>query len=317
VSDRTPGILAFRPLCPRCGYDLSGTCDSWKDACPLSGVCTECGLELAWSDVLDPVRSVPPWFFEHARGAVLVPIIRTILAACHPSRFWTSVRLYYAVRFLRLAVIATLLLLPVYAILVAQLAVCLSAWGAWSPPARIPIALPPWVTAAAAFAWPFSIPWPMKDLVLASSPWFQISMLAWVAMPVAFAAMPVTLSRCRVRPAHLVRIAAYSLIGLFPICLASAVASWVVAGTGWFSGWLFGTVTPTQALLTHFGVFPLLCAAWLARSWWFACTRYLKLPHPGAVVGVMLLVSFLFGLVAVAVTSRDFGMNPVVQFFLA
>lgn len=41
-------------VCPRCGYDLHGTIDTWTDACPLTGVCSECGLEFIWSEILCP-----------------------------------------------------------------------------------------------------------------------------------------------------------------------------------------------------------------------------------------------------------------------
>ena len=36
--------------CPRCGYDLSGEIATWTEACPVRGLCTECGLEFAWGE---------------------------------------------------------------------------------------------------------------------------------------------------------------------------------------------------------------------------------------------------------------------------
>ena len=55
--------MAQTPTCPRCGYDLSGIVASWKDACPLTGICSECVLEFQCRYLLDPRFKIKPWFF--------------------------------------------------------------------------------------------------------------------------------------------------------------------------------------------------------------------------------------------------------------
>ena len=54
------------PMCPRCGYDLSGQVRTWTDACPLAGVCTECGFEVEYRFVLNPGLTARWRYFETA-----------------------------------------------------------------------------------------------------------------------------------------------------------------------------------------------------------------------------------------------------------
>lgn len=39
-------------VCPRCSYDLRGTMGDWSRACPLRGVCPECGLQFEWAEMI-------------------------------------------------------------------------------------------------------------------------------------------------------------------------------------------------------------------------------------------------------------------------
>ena len=39
-------------LCPKCSYDLRGTMGDWSRACPLRGVCPECGLQFEWAEMI-------------------------------------------------------------------------------------------------------------------------------------------------------------------------------------------------------------------------------------------------------------------------
>ena len=43
-------------LCPKCAYDLRGTMGDWSNACPLRGICPECGLEFEWADMIGTRR---------------------------------------------------------------------------------------------------------------------------------------------------------------------------------------------------------------------------------------------------------------------
>ena len=53
------------PECPRCGYDLRGITESWRNACPVDGRCAECGLEFAWRDVFAGDAMAPSWCVEY------------------------------------------------------------------------------------------------------------------------------------------------------------------------------------------------------------------------------------------------------------
>lgn len=63
-----PEHAMHRPACPRCGYDQSGTLDTWTDRCPVYGQCPECGTRFEWAVLLDPTRVDLPWLVEHTRG---------------------------------------------------------------------------------------------------------------------------------------------------------------------------------------------------------------------------------------------------------
>ena len=50
--------------CPRCGYDQRGEMAKWADSCPLTSVCTECGLEIDWAELISPKFERPAWCVE-------------------------------------------------------------------------------------------------------------------------------------------------------------------------------------------------------------------------------------------------------------
>jgi hypothetical protein len=75
------------PSCPSCGYDLSGVVESWKESCPLEGVCSECGFELRWRGILFSGARVRG-FYEHAKGIAFISAWRTWLWTLLPWVFW-------------------------------------------------------------------------------------------------------------------------------------------------------------------------------------------------------------------------------------
>lgn len=87
-------------ICPKCGYDQSGLVDTWTDRCPLQGMCTECGLEFDWADVMDPKRVRLHWYSEHASGfkQMLARTPSTILRLLYPPVFWSRVTVMMEVR---------------------------------------------------------------------------------------------------------------------------------------------------------------------------------------------------------------------------
>lgn len=88
MSDNPPGILPAA-ACPRCGYDLEGIRATWRDSCPLGGVCSECGYGFEWADVLRTDRQRVSWFYEHARRWWRIDkTLWTWVATLWPVFFW-------------------------------------------------------------------------------------------------------------------------------------------------------------------------------------------------------------------------------------
>lgn len=145
-----------------------------------------------------------------------------------------------------------------------------------------------------------------KDIILAIA-------VAYIATPLCFVLLPVTMSRAKVRAAHIVRIAAYS-IGLLA---AGAILGRVVIAIRDLNGvgrWTWGAApprreyfwTPTLDWLTDryleggngVACFGAVCLILLGTFWWCALTRYLKLPQPRLTAIVLVLVGFLVAFVA-------------------
>ena len=80
--------MTAAPLCPRCGYDLTGLVSSWIDACPVRALCTECGLEFWCGNVLGPRLLGPAWSYEHTLEPRTERFWRTSWAALWPWMIW-------------------------------------------------------------------------------------------------------------------------------------------------------------------------------------------------------------------------------------
>jgi hypothetical protein len=283
--------------CPRCNYDLRGTVAMWRDACPLNGTCTECGLEFEWAELLTDSYVVPPWCVESPRGLRRFPrqMAATVLRAYRPWRFWSALRMSHPIRWGRVGAlvgIVTAALYGVFALLhgwVAWRDFCeFTLWGGVTPTTgrevfwgavALPLARDP--------AWAWTTPWHVFHYV-----WMRLVFLLGAALimhagcALTFAALPVTRRRCKVRWAHIARVACYGLALFVPVLVASLLAFPVAARMGlWYSarGWLAGF-------------------AWLILppaevAWWAAATsRYLRMPHAWAVGFAVVLVGALLGL---------------------
>lgn len=88
--------------CPRCGYDLHGVIESWKRECPISGVCSECGLEFEWSELLSPHHTVARWCVEYAWGwRIVESSFKTLLMILFsPARFWRELKMVHTTRWI-------------------------------------------------------------------------------------------------------------------------------------------------------------------------------------------------------------------------
>lgn len=76
------------PSCPRCGYDFSGAVASWDTACPLTGVCSECGYEFDWGRALARASGVEVALFEVAQSHESYALMRSVAMAFRPRALW-------------------------------------------------------------------------------------------------------------------------------------------------------------------------------------------------------------------------------------
>lgn len=101
--------------CPRCGYDLRGTIETWKHECPINGVCTECGLEFEWGELLCNRRNMPRWCVEYSQGwGIPIAAIKTLLVMLWPRKFWRDLKMVHKPRWRRLLALALPVLLLLY-----------------------------------------------------------------------------------------------------------------------------------------------------------------------------------------------------------
>lgn len=91
-----------RAVCPRCGYDLSGVVESWRESCPLEGVCSECGLGVEWGRVFAGAEP-PAWSCEHAVRFSVWKLLKTSWRLMWPPAYWRAITMETPVRAGRLA----------------------------------------------------------------------------------------------------------------------------------------------------------------------------------------------------------------------
>jgi len=114
--DADERIVAEQFVCPRCGYDLHGPIDSWREACPLEGTCPECGLRYRWGELLSFELNHPHWNIESPFSRkplrLILTAYRTLFMSVRPWRFWRELRMTHRPRWTRL-VCYPLVILPI------------------------------------------------------------------------------------------------------------------------------------------------------------------------------------------------------------
>ncbi len=321
ASDSPPA----RCECPRCGYDLSGAAAAWNHgesaSCPMRGTCSECGLELAWGELLNPCLKTPEWSYEHGHRRPWRCLVRTSLKTLRPDRLWRDLKMTHPIRGRRLILLSFLGMILVHTSL-SLVSLALMA-------ARQLMVIPTWRRTAADFArlaletfWPYNERW--AEFILPSRPWtgsVPVVMSArtllvwgwWIVMPFAYLLLPATLRRCRVRREHLVRIGAYSLVfasagvllaGAAPSVVQDPFMFVVVIINRAFDGELIDWMDLNRLddLLRRWlpGASPFVCFSLVCVFWGCAASRYLKLPRPWLVAFVLTLVG---GLLAMALLA--------------
>ncbi|GMV26354.1 MAG: hypothetical protein AMXMBFR58_23850 [Phycisphaerae bacterium] len=286
--------------CPRCGYDLSGAIATWTDACPVTGRCTECGLEFRWGEVIDPARRVPGWSFEHAARGRLRAFIATLARLFVPRVFWGSMRMEFPFapgRIVLLLLVWCVVLLLVFdtVTVVWEYFVLSSSWA--------------WRSADPA-SYVFSLLWPRTILGSSELGYFTFGFIDrpvvtwWLFLgacltPIAFLLLTQTLQQARVRRLHLLRIWAYGI----PVLIVLGAMPWCCEDT--YNGIVQTSVGDT--IIRSVGIdqlrnevtghgWQLLMVAWFAWQWlwwWRACSLYLKLPNAKSIAALLVLLGFL------------------------
>lgn len=318
-----------RPGCPRCGYDLSGIVSAWTRSCPLDGRCSECGLQFPWRFVLDSRLRGPGWSIEHwQEGDGRLGFVRRLLGtsarAYEPRRLWQSLGMHHRIRWVMLlrgcafGVLVSYVVASAVAIGLRTLLMYLyvDAMG-WTGTGL-------WQSTAALVCWPLAegqhyFWWPMLLDTAWLATWF------WL-MPVCFVIFRRTLRAARVRPAHIVRITLYGLMG-WPLVLA--IYSVLCVDAREMAGELLDQAS--RALVNSSGpvagfdewlgagmavLGAMLIGLWQGVFWWRAIKWYLKLRHAFLTAVAITIVSLLGSIVvtglgepAWALVAAFFGID--------
>lgn len=306
--------------CPRCGYDLRGEIDRWTEHCPLAGICSECGLDLNWAELLSDDAKPIPGFVEEARGRrrIFTAAWRTWLWTFRPKPFWSRVRLERnpspsrLVAWLLIVIVALHLAPPLMLlalILLQSLTRGSSSFGLGE------------VVAAA--TWPVEYdPYNggLSGSGLEGTRWSTgvwVAGLATLMFPLVLFALPWTRGRSKVRDAHVTRAAVYSLAWVVPLLLArilNTAAITVASSIDWrlTGSWreVARIANDTTDFLHecfdawHFWA-PLACA-WLFLWWWRALHTGFRMKDAGRVYLAMAIPALL-GIAIGVSRSQLFG----------
>ncbi|MFN0132842.1 MAG: hypothetical protein ACKVW3_10000 [Phycisphaerales bacterium] len=291
------------PECPRCGYDQAGIVASWAEACPLVGQCSECGLDFAWRDLLNPALSRQVKMFEHARRGLVAAFLLTWWKAARPWSFWRWVRMEHEARLIRAGVLAVLGALLTYVLMICATTV---------PSALFVLLLPLNSNSAArlddAFhraVWPITFvdTWSLESLVRMSPAAVVLALLATVFLPLTFFLLGDTLRAARVRKTHIARVWFVSLLWL-PAVLSIPYICYVISaafGAAFDPNWI-GWMGGSQHLdwwFARYGGWLVFAAIvlWQVGWWQIACKRYIRLPHAFLIALLMTVLALLLAAV--------------------
>ncbi|MCC6320631.1 MAG: hypothetical protein IT438_04245 [Phycisphaerales bacterium] len=327
VDSRVDKVRRSTMGCPRCGYDLSGAAAVRSGE---RGVCSECGLEFLWADVLDPSRRRSRWLYDHAvtekwwRRPRIWRAIRTLAASAAPWWFWKRVDVHQPVGVGRLLLWLVVLIVPLHvawsvSITVIRLALLKDAYFGKMP----------------------KIFGTEYELMLVNSWCYQIGELvgsratglSWRWMPadasatiplgvsIGVPAMLLILTRSRaagrggrVRAVHVLRAGIYGMSWAVAWYLFWTVRSILTMLSLWWPGLEPPRLAPwMQIQAVKWGVnhqvfgnprvwLGAMWVAWLGAWWWFALRRGFMLKRS---LGVWILLMLAALLVGVACAMRD------------
>jgi hypothetical protein len=309
---------AANPTCPRCGYDQSGAVAAWVESCPLEGVCSECGLGFAWVDVLRPDRNIVRGLYEHAPGFNVRWATITWWRALRPWSFWRWVPITVTPVVSQLIAWPMLVMAVLWAgaSLVNNAAYGLFRWKSGSAP---------WTTAADHW-YSLASDWFMPAAMWTRNYWAW-DPLQWgtplggvlamtLAWPLTMIILSDSMKRAKVKRAHVLRAASYSLawLALVPLIrvldgLVRMVALTPVSGpSGTLTAWM-----PSWIMFRWWWAPVALSALWVALWWWMALTRGFRIEKAGVVWVLLMIVSVLAGLVVLSLAG---GMERILAAFV-
>jgi hypothetical protein len=256
--------------------------------------------------------SVHPWLFEyHWRRKPVRRLVRTWREAHRPTRFWKDVRLTDPVHLRPLAIVCLCAGLLIFGGLVAVAVIsgARSLFVVWPGGTAVRSDL---LELTAYAAW---------DICVAVAILLPGPVVTLAAMPAAFALLPQTLRRARVRRAHVMRIWLYSLFA--PFTVAAFYTLFLLAAANLGLDTLIDFVNPWEwsrglgVVGLRIGrifaeplpgvVASVAILAWLTVWWRSACRSYLRLPRSGWIV---LSLSLAVGLAAVTAQLWMWLLTP-------
>jgi hypothetical protein len=108
IDTKGPASRPRPALCPHCGYDQAGVVLSWKESCPLRGVCAECGRVIEYGPLLGAKAYPPRWSFEHGQRPGIARFMATSVLCFRPRRLWGELMPEHGVRPWRLVIFAAM-----------------------------------------------------------------------------------------------------------------------------------------------------------------------------------------------------------------
>lgn len=308
-------------ICPRCGYDLRGAVEAWKEQCPMRGTCAECGLSFEWREILKPDYHKPRWCIEFTErhGQYPVAICQTLLISLFPWRFWADMKMTLPLRRRRLAAFVLSLLVMTYLVFAFTMGLAATTLWPFQAPGQHTSTASKWIVAIQTSLLPLSrrpigqaIPSPATRARFGLSPAARLpgstpinnfktlfvfqkdaaaaiifATVFFLACPLGFITLPQSRRRAMVRWRHIIRIFIYSL-GIWALLVA--LACWAAQNR------VNAIVGRSIWLSDHILWFTLGTTTLFLFLWWsFSSSRYLRMQYPW-VIG--LAVTIMAGLVA-------------------
>ena len=311
--------MAQTPTCPRCGYDLSGIIASWTNSCPLTGICSECGLEFRWRDLLGHRAQYLPGFFEHAVGVrrSFRWAWRTWAWTIIPSLFWSRVRMHHRVSPKRILLWPVVLILPMYVL--GSLAGTLAVWApiivgripyydhAW------PVTLGQWTLPVVHIerSWGGRIAGYRIDVEPMVGYWpifIPVGLAASLVLVALFVLLSDTRKMSKVRTVHAVRVGVYSLAWLVPV--AGLHLFHRMAMSAYLIDLAFGPLQRSvgmwersafwlESFIDRHWFAPLaIVLAWIGTWWFVALDRGLEMRHARRIWCTLMIPAALTALIA-------------------